>query len=88
MRTTVTIDDDLLMQVRERARNEGVPVKQVLNYLIRTGLEQTRSQRKSVPYRCKTYSMGDPPAVSLDKALLVADAMEDEEISRKLSVRK
>lgn len=88
MRTTVTIDDDLLGEVRERALNEGVPLKQMLNHVLRVGLERSREEKPKKPYRCKTFSMGYPPLHNLDKALLVADALEDEEVLRKLSVRK
>jgi hypothetical protein len=36
-----------------------------------------------------TFEMGDPlPGVNLDKALSLASALEDEEISRKLVLRK
>ncbi len=35
MRTTVTIDDDLLGEVRDKALNEAVPLKQMLNHVLR-----------------------------------------------------
>jgi hypothetical protein len=88
MRTTVTIDDDLLGEVRDKALNEDVPLKQMLNHVLRVGLERSRGKKLKKPYRCKTFSMGYPPLYNLEKALLVADALEDEEILRKLSVRK
>ena len=88
MRTTVNIDDDLLGEVRERAREEGASFKQVLNHVLRLGLEQSKASKPGKPYRCKSFSMGYPPLYNLDKALLVADALEDEEVLRKLAVRK
>ncbi len=88
MRTTVTIDDDLLQEVRERAQKEGIPLKQALNHVLRVGLERSQEGKKTKPYRCKTFSMGYPPLYNLDRALQVADALEDEEVLRKLSVRK
>jgi len=44
-----------------------------------------RSPRR---YRQKTFRMGFNPEVCLDKALSLASALEDEEIARKLSLRK
>jgi hypothetical protein len=88
MRTTVTIDDDLLEEVRARAQKNGVPLKQILNHALRIGLERAAGSGSAKRYRCKTFSMGFPPLYNLDKALLVADALEDDEILRKLSVRK
>lgn len=88
MRTTVTIDDDLLAAVREKAQKEGVPLKRVLNHALRLGLERSGESKPCKPYRCKTFSMGYPPLYNLDKALLVAEALEDEEVLRRLAVRK
>lgn len=38
MRTTLTIADDVLLAVRERARREGRPLGDVLSELARAGL--------------------------------------------------
>ncbi len=88
MRTTMTIDDDLLDQIKERSRKHGLPMKQVLNHALRVGLERSAEPRSRRPYKCKTFPMGYPPLYNLEKALLVADALADEEIVRKLSVQK
>jgi len=88
MRTTVNIDDDLLSEVRERAGEEGTSFRKVLNHVLRLGLEQARAAKPGKPFRVKSHAMGDPSRYNLDKALLVADALEDEEVLRKLSVRK
>ncbi|GBD32539.1 MAG: hypothetical protein KatS3mg081_2470 [Gemmatimonadales bacterium] len=85
MRTTVDIDAYLLKLLRSEARRQGVSLKEMLNRLLRQAL-----QGKQVPrsrYRCPTYSMGQPLRM-LDKALALADSLEDEEISRELSLRK
>ena len=74
MRTTLTIDDDLLKKLKERSRKQGVPLKQVLNHTLRIGLERSGVLGSKKPYKCRTFSMGYPPLYNLDKALLVADA--------------
>ena len=87
MRTTLTIDDQLMRELKERAQREGVPLKQVVNQTIRRGLEvETRSKGK--PYRARTYAMGRPLVPSHDKSLQIAAALEDEEMARKLALRK
>ena len=58
MRTTLTIDDDLFDQIKERSRKQGVPMKQVLNHALRVGLQRSAEPRSRRPYRCKTFSMG------------------------------
>ncbi|MEQ8484607.1 MAG: hypothetical protein RIB46_09610 [Pseudomonadales bacterium] len=88
MRTTLTIDDDLLAALKERAFQEGVPLKQMVNQTLRRGLDaQTRPTRRK-PYRAATFALGQPLLPSLDKSLAIASALEDEEIARKLQLRK
>ncbi len=88
MRTTLTIDDDLVRALREKAHRTGKPFKMVVNKAIRAGLEQMDKPRQIKPYKCKAYSLGYPPGADLDRALNLADHLESEEIARKLSLRK
>ncbi len=87
MRTTVTIDPDVEALLRKAMRKQGLSFKAALNQAVRQGLigVPARTQRT---YRLKTYRMGYRPEFRLDQALTLAAALEDEEIARKLSVRK
>ena len=82
MRTTLTIDDDLAIKLKQRAREQDVPFKQVVNEALRTGLA-TRSPAAK-PYRMKARDLRVRPDVDLTKALTLAAELEDEEIVRKL----
>jgi hypothetical protein len=88
MRTTLTIDDHLMEELKALAYNSGRPLKKVINDTLRTGLACGRDLRPSKPYRCKTFKMGYPPNLNLDKALDIAAALEDDETARKLTLRK
>ena len=88
MRTTLTIDDDLVRQLREKAHRTGSSFKEVVNKAIRAGLAQIDKPRQNKPYKCKSYSLGYPPRADLDHALNLADRLESDEIARKLSLRK
>jgi hypothetical protein len=88
MRTTLTIEDYIMRELKEEAHRTGQPMKKVVNEVLRAGLHHLRKPEPGEPYECKTYSMGYPPRVNLDKALNIASALEDEEIIRKLSLRK
>lgn len=88
MRTTLTIDDQLLDELKERAHREGVPLKQVINQALRRGLNADGRPARRKPYRVRTYSMGQPLVPDLEKSLAIAATLEDEEIARKLAVRK
>ena len=86
MRTTVTLDQDVASKLRQVARERGVPFKVVLNDAVRDGLGgKARAARR---YRMPTYDMRVRKGVNLDKALRLADELEDAEIIRKLELGK
>lgn len=88
MRTTLTIDDSLARELKKRALETGKPFKQVVNEALLTGLQQ-QVVRKPQAYRLKPASLGVPmPGVNLDKALLLADELEDLSLRAKLEQRK
>jgi len=89
MRTTLTIDDKIAEQLKEIAHRSGIPYKQVVNETLRAGLASRKTPVKSRPYKLKPASLGEPlPGYNLDKALSLADHLEDSEIARKLELRK
>ena len=86
MRTTVTLDADLAAKLKAAAHQRGISFKQALNQALRAGLSARRKPPQ--PLTQYTQAMGLRPGVNLDKALQLASAFEDEEIVRKLEVRK
>ena len=87
MRTTVTLDPDVEALVRKAMRERRLSFKAALNQAVRDGLVGKRMKAPRA-FALRTFKMGYRPEVGLDKALALAAAMEDEEIVRKLSVRK
>jgi Ribbon-helix-helix protein, copG family len=85
MRTTVTLDPDLVGRLKELARQRGVSFKEVLNDAVRAGLAAGTDARA---YRLPTAALGLRPGINLDGALRLAAAMEDEETVRELELRK
>lgn len=88
MRSTVRIDDDLMVELKEQACREQISLTRLLNRTLRAGLD---ASRKPVPrkrgYREATHAMG-PPRFELDHALRLADTLHDQEIARKMMLRK
>ncbi|MBI2965131.1 MAG: antitoxin [Chloroflexi bacterium] len=84
MRTTVTLEPDTDAIVRRLMRDRKLSFKQALNEAIRAG---ARPATRRLKFRTKAFDMGSP-ALPLDKALRLAAELEDEEIIRKLAVRK
>lgn len=87
MRTTVTLDPDVERLLRDAMRRRDVSFKQALNDAVRQGAQQT-NHHPGAPFRQKTFAMGHNQEFWWDKALAMADAMEDEELSRKLMLGK
>jgi hypothetical protein len=88
MRTTLTIDDGIAKALKELAHKAGKPFKEVVNDVLRAGLSAARAP-KAKPYRVKPVSLGGvTPGINLDKALALADALEDQEIAAELELRK
>jgi hypothetical protein len=88
MRTTLTLEKDVAVALKDEARRSGRPLKRIVNETLRAGLVA----RKSTPrrrYRLQPVSLGSAaPGVDLDKALRLADAIEDDAIAQKLELRK
>lgn len=88
MRTTVRVDDELLARLKAQARKENVSLTRVLNRALKAGLQAGGARPgKKRPYRERVHSMGTPH-LALDKGLALLAALEDEEIIRKLALRK
>ncbi|MCL4798021.1 MAG: CopG family transcriptional regulator [Burkholderiales bacterium] len=89
MRTTLTLDDRIAKALKAIAHRSGRPFKQVVNETLEAGLAAREAPPKARPYRLKPASLGGVmPGVDLTKALRLAAALEDEEIARKLELRK
>ena len=89
MRTTLTLDEQIAKALKSAAQRTGRPFKQVVNETLRAGLVAAHVSAKARPYRVKPASLGGVMGgVDLHKALRVADALEDQEIARKLALRK
>ena len=86
MRSTVRIDDDLMSELKSRAREEEISLTRMLNRVVRRGLKSAEVAVES-PYTITTVSMGQP-RVDLDKALALAADLDDEEVLRKISLNK
>ena len=89
MRTTLTIDDKIAKALKDAAYRSGKSYKQVVNETLRAGLSSNRIMDNAKPYRLKPVSMGEVSGgYNITKALKLAEYLEDEEIARKLELKK
>jgi hypothetical protein len=86
IRTTVTLDPDVAEQLKALARHRNLSFKAALNNTVRVGLAAERGGGRL--YQVPTRPMRLRPGVDLTHGLRLADSLEDEEIARKLALRK
>ena len=79
MRTTVTLDDDVVALVHRLMKDQGVSFKKALNDAIRLGAQQRPAPSA---FTTRTADLG-APSVNLDRALQIAGDLEDEELIRR-----
>ena len=87
MRTTVTLDPDVERLIRDAMRERAISFKEALNEAARNGL-RAKKHNRAMKFAQKSFRMGAAQEFRWDKALAAADAIEDEELTRKLTLRK
>jgi hypothetical protein len=89
MRTTLTLDDQIAKSLQEKAYQTRQSFKDVVNEALAIGLSVMDRPSEPVAYRVSPASMGAPrPDINLEKALALAETIDDEAIALKLESRK
>lgn len=60
MRTTLTLDDDVAVQLDRVRRRRGVPLRQVVNEALRAGLADLDAPAPRPTFETRTVSLGRP----------------------------
>jgi len=66
MRTTISIDDDVLERARSTAARIGVPFKTVINEALRAGLGKVALPPRTLSYKTESRKMGLRQGRNLD----------------------
>ena len=67
MRTTLTLDDDVATKLRAEARRSGEPFKQIVNRVLRAGLNVRSLAASAPPFKIKARPLGLRPGFNYDK---------------------
>jgi hypothetical protein len=62
--------------------------KSLICAVLRAGLSALGNKPTPSPYRGRVFRMANPKGIDLDKALGIAAEIENDEIARKLALRK
>jgi hypothetical protein len=86
MRTTVTLDDDVIAALRTVMRERGLSFKEALNSAVRSGLSVANPPAR--PYQVTPFTAQIHPGVDVAKINRLLADWEDDEILRKLELGK
>jgi hypothetical protein len=76
MRTTLTLDDDVLKAARRRARDQDRPLKDVINEALRQGLALGKTRPPAYRFKLKTVEGRLLPGVDLTDRDKLFDLLE------------
>jgi len=79
MRTTLSIDDDVLERARAIAARLHTPFRRVINEALRAGLGTVEKPSKQRPYRTKPHEMGLRSGRNLDSIQNLLTQVEGED---------
>lgn len=66
IRTTVTLDEDVIEKVKQESRARGASFRVTLNDLLRTALLKTQNKPRRSNFRVKPFHMGYRPELNYD----------------------
>jgi hypothetical protein len=79
MRTTLTIEDDVAVQLERLRRKNDVSLKGLINDVLRRGLrDMSGPPKKRKPFRTETFDAGPPLLENIDNISEVLAIIEGE----------
>lgn len=79
MRTTLTLEDDLVALLRQESTRKGLSFKEIVNLTLRRGLAQEATRAATPPnVVTRPHAFGFKPGVDLDKLNQLVDELEAE----------
>jgi hypothetical protein len=85
MRTTLTIEEDVAQQIRQRMADKKLPLKRVVNDALRAGLSKAGKKERTPRFVVKPWPCQFLPGIDRDKLGQYLDQLDTEEFIRKMS---
>jgi hypothetical protein len=79
MRTTLTIDDDLISQIEDLQRTQGLSFKGAVNYLLRAGIQHQTQPPKPKRHRTRPRKLGLRSGIDPTKLNQLLDDLDADE---------
>ena len=84
MRTTLTLDDDNAIRLERLRKQRDSSLKEVVNEVIRRGLDAAEPPKKREPFRTVSYDPGKP-FVPLNSVGDILEMLDEEDFKAKRS---
>jgi hypothetical protein len=78
IRTTITLDEDVLDRVKRESRNRGTSFRETLNDLLRVALVGAESRPRRTGFRVTPSHMGYRPGLNYDDVETLIEYAEGE----------
>lgn len=66
MRTTITLDEDVVAKIKAKMQKTGASFKDVVNEMLRTGLLVTEKAVRQKPFKVNARPLGLRPGLNYD----------------------
>ena len=76
MRTTLTLDDDIVASLKIESKKSGKSFREILNHFLRIGLNSSRQPKNSKPFRVRTRKLGPRPGLNFDNISELLEQVE------------
>ena len=85
MRTTLTLDDDVMRKLKEISRQEDKSFKQVVNEMLRKGFRENSRPAPEDTFTVDAKHCGFRPGIDIGKLNQASDEIEIEHTHRKMN---
>ena len=79
IRTTVTLDEDVLERVKQESRQRGEPFKKTLNDLLRLAVSLDKTVQPRRPFKVRPFHSKPIPGLNYEKISELLDYAEGED---------
>lgn len=76
MRTTLTLDDDVMAKIKAKMQKTGASFKDVVNEMLRTGLLLSDKASKQKPFKVNARPLGIRPGLNYDSTSELLEQIE------------
>ena len=76
MRTTLTIDDDIVAKLKDEMKRSGRSFREIVNDMLRTGLSLRQRPQKPKKFKVRARNLGLRPGLNYDNIGELLDQIE------------